>query len=119
MNKLKTVIVIILLLFFLLLNVLTYDLLAKENNSNEINQSEIIENEDLLNEEENSNSAKKDEIKNIPIETLNSINNDLSKLDITAICRLQGESKLDFIKQLDILQAQISEIKEKINNGIN
>ncbi len=64
MNKLKTVIVIILLLFFLLLNVLTYDLLAKENNSNEINQSEIIENEDLLNEEENSNSAKKDETLN-------------------------------------------------------
>ena len=64
-------------------------------------------------------SAKKDEIKNIPIETLNSINNDLSKLDIAAVCRLQGESKSDFMKQLDILQNKLTEIKEKIEHGIN
>ena len=64
-------------------------------------------------------SAKKDEIKNIPIETINSINNDLSKLDIAAVCRLQGESKTDFMKQFDILQNKLAEIKEKIENGIN
>ena len=45
--------------------------------------------------------------------------NDLSKLDIAAVCRLQGESKTYFMKQFDILQTKLAEIKEKIENGIN
>ena len=47
------------------------------------------------------------------------INNDLSQLDITAVCRLQGELKSEFMKQLGILQNKLVEIKEKIENGIN
>lgn len=82
------------------------------------NDSELSEDMDKIFNEA-IYSAKKDEIKNIPIETINSINNDLSKLDITAVCRLQGVSKTDFIKQLDILQNKINEIKEKVENGIN
>lgn len=82
------------------------------------NDSELSEDMDKIFNEA-IYSAKKDEIKNIPIETINSINNDLSKLDITAVCRLQSVSKTDFIKQLDILQNKINEIKEKVENGIN
>ncbi len=64
-------------------------------------------------------SAKKVEAKRIPIETLNGINNDLSKLDMGAVCRLKGDSKNEFINQLNVLSKQIEEIKEKIENGIN
>ncbi len=82
------------------------------------NDSELSEEMDKIFNEALYN-VNKLELQNIPVETLNSINNDLSKLDITAICRLQGNKKNDFIEQLDLAQAKLTEIKGKVSNGID
>ncbi len=63
-------------------------------------------------------SAKKEEAKKVPIELLTSVNSDISKLDLTAVSRLSGDDKDDFVKELDLLKKSISKIEDKINESI-
>ena len=54
----------------------------------------------------------------LPIEILTGINKDISRLDTTAVSRLQWDLKNQFSKQLELLDNQINQIKEIIENGV-
>jgi len=80
--------------------------------------SEIRE-EMKANVENTTYTVKKEKLKVLPIEQLKEINDDLDKLDITAISRLQWEDKENFIEQLDLMKEKIKQFNEKLNNGVN
>lgn len=91
--------------------------------STEFIRKEIRENDDLKNNiSENLNEAlykaKKDEIKMKPIEMLKSINDDISKIDLTAVSRLKNEPRDEFDEQLTILKEKIKNIEEKFDEFI-
>lgn len=63
--------------------------------------------------------AKKDAIQLMPIEQIKEINNDLDKIDKTAISKLQWETKQEFWEVLSKIQNKITRINELLENGIN
>ena len=101
---------------------------SRLNNSDEIINTEFIrkeirEDEELKskisnNLEEALYAAKKGEARKKPIELLKSINDDISKIDTTAVSRLRGEDREEFNEQLEILKEKISNVEEKFNEII-
>ncbi len=86
-------------------------------------RSEIRENEELKNKisqnlDDALYAAKKDEARRKPIEILKSINDDISKLDLTAVSRLSGEERIDFQEQLEILKEKTNSVEGKFNEII-
>ena len=63
-------------------------------------------------------NAKKGEARKKPIELLKSINDDISKIDTSAVSRLRGEDREEFNEQLVILKEKISNVEEKFNEII-
>lgn len=104
------------------------ELNSKLNNSDEIINTDFIrkeirEDEELKskisnNLEEALYNAKKGEARKKPIELLKSINDDISKIDTSAVSRLRGEDREEFNEQLAILKEKISNVEEKFNEII-
>lgn len=104
------------------------ELNSRLNNSDEIINTDFIrkeirEDEELKskisnNLEEALYNAKKDEARKKPIELLKSINDDISKIDTSAVSRLRGEDREEFNEQLVILKEKISNVEEKLNEII-
>lgn len=100
----------------------------KLNSSDEVINTEFIRKEirenESLKEKISQNlddalySAKKDEARKKPIELLKSINDDIGKIDLTAVSRLRGEDRSDFEEQMAILKEKIETIEEKFNEII-
>lgn len=101
---------------------------SRLNNSDEIINTDFIrkeirEDEELKskisnNLEEALYNAKKGEARKKPIELLKSINDDISKIDTSAVSRLRGEDREEFNEQLVILKEKISNVEEKFNEII-
>lgn len=104
------------------------ELNSRLNNSDEIINTDFIrkeirEDEELKskisnNLEEALYNAKKGEARKKPIELLKSINDDISKIDTSAVSRLRGEDREEFNEQLVILKEKISNVEEKFNEII-
>lgn len=104
------------------------ELNSRLNNSDEIINTDFIrkeirEDEELKskisnNLEEALYNAKKGEARKKPIELLKSINDDISKIDTSAVSRLRGEYREEFNEQLVILKEKISNVEEKFNEII-
>lgn len=104
------------------------ELNSRLNNSDEIINTDFIrkeirEDEELKskisnNLEEALYNAKKGEARKKPIELLKSINEDISKIDTSAVSRLRGEDREEFNEQLVILKEKISNVEEKFNEII-
>ena len=104
------------------------ELNSRLNNSDEIINTDFIrkeirEDEELKskisnNLEEALYNAKKGEARKKPIELLKSINDDISKIDTSAVSRLRGEDREKFNEQLVILKEKISNVEEKFNEII-
>lgn len=104
------------------------ELNSRLNNSDEIVNTDFIrkeirEDEELKskisnNLEEALYNAKKGEARKKPIELLKSINDDISKIDTSAVSRLRGEDREEFNEQLVILKEKISNVEEKFNEII-
>ena len=62
--------------------------------------------------------AKKTEAAHAPVEELQNIYSDLSKLDLTSVSRLTGEDRKEFSNQLDMLKERIKMVEEKFNEFI-
>lgn len=100
----------------------------KLNSSGEVVNTEFIRKEirenDVLKEKISQNlddalyTAKKDEARKKPIELLKSINDDIGKIDLTAISRLRGEDRTDFEEQMKVLKEKINNVEEKFNEII-
>lgn len=100
----------------------------KLNNADDIVNTEFIRKEIRENEELKKNisenleeilyKAKKGEARKKPIEILKSINDDISKVDPTAVSRLRGEDRTEFEEQLNILKEKIDNVEEKFNEII-
>lgn len=100
----------------------------KLNSSDEVVNTEFIRKEirenDVLKEKISQNlddalyTAKKDEARKKPIELLKSINDDIGKIDLTAISRLRGEDRTDFEEQMKVLKEKINNVEEKFNEII-
>lgn len=103
------------------------ELNAKLNSCEIVNtdfiRKEIRENEDLKrnisqNMEDALYMAKKTEARKKPIEIMQSINDDITKLDLTAVSRLKDEDRINFKEQLDLLKEKIDNIEDKFNEII-
>lgn len=93
--------------------VINTEIIRKEIRENEVLKEKISENlDDAL------YSAKKNEARKKPIELLKSINDDLGKIDLTAVSRLRGEDRIDFDEQLKVLKEKIENVEEKFNEII-
>lgn len=100
----------------------------KLNSSEEVVNTEFIRKEirenDELKEKISKNlddalyRAKKDEARKKPIEMLKSINDDLGKIDLTAVSRLKDDARKEFEEQLAILKEKTVNVEEKFNEII-
>ena len=86
-------------------------------------RKEIRENDELKEKISNNLSdalykAKKEEARKKPIEMLKSINDDLAKIDLTAVSRLTNDARIDFEEQLSILKEKTNSVEEKFNEFI-
>ena len=86
-------------------------------------RKEIRENDELKekiskNLDEALYKAKKDEARKKPIEMLKSINDDLGKVDLTAVSRLKDDDRKEFEEQLSILKEKTVNVEEKFNEII-
>lgn len=93
--------------------IINTEIIRKEIRENELLKEKISENLD-----EALYSAKKNEARKKPIELLKSINDDLGKIDLTAVSRLRGEDRADFDEQLKFLKEKIENVEEKFNEII-
>lgn len=84
----------------------------------EIREDEELKSKISNNLEEALYNAKKGEARKKPIELLKSINDDISKIDTSAVSRLRGEDREEFNEQLVILKEKISNVEEKFNEII-
>lgn len=96
---------------------------SQETVNTEFIRKEIRENDDLKekiskNLDEALYKAKKEIARQKPIEMLKSINDDLGKIDLTAVSRLKDDSRKDFEEQLAILKEKTKNVEEKFNEII-
>lgn len=84
----------------------------------EIREDEELKSKISCNLEEALYNAKKGEARKKPIELLKSINEDISKIDTSAVSRLRGGDREEFEEQLEILKEKISNVEEKFNEII-
>ncbi len=86
-------------------------------------RKEIRENDDLKekiskNLDDALYEAKIEEARKKPIEMLKSINDDLGRIDLTAVSRLKDDARKDFEEQLSILKEKTVNVEEKFNEII-
>ena len=85
---------------------------------------ENIRNNEKLKEETNSHlnrvihKAQSETIQKMPVEIVKSLYDDLRKLDLTAVSMLNGDDKENFLKHIDMIELQISKVKESLNEII-
>lgn len=84
----------------------------------EIRENDVLKEKISQNLDDALYSAKKDEARKKPIELLKSINDDITKIDLTAISRLRGDDRTDFAEQLGYLKEKIETVEEKFNEFI-
>lgn len=96
----------------------SYEIINTDFIRKEIREDEELKSKISNNLEEALYNAKKGEARKKPIELLKSINDDISKIDTSAVSRLRGEDREEFNEQLVILKEKISNVEEKFNEII-
>lgn len=63
-------------------------------------------------------SARKLEAAHAPVEAIKNLNDDLSKIDLTAVSRINGSDRVEFADQLKILKERVEKLEENFNEVI-
>lgn len=94
------------------------DLLNTEYIRKNIRENEPLKKKMSNNIDDAIYEAKKVKVRSIPLEMIESVKDDISKIDLIAVSKLNSEDKNKFIEELTKLKKQLDIIEEKVNETL-